>query len=149
MSYDKKIFEGVEIVNNALKQLKAFQILDSPDFSIDKISHKNYLKIDLRKSNNVDLSIIITLDGIQINIDRVNEGVEWSYSQYEKSQDEVINLIKIIFTSEIRVQYCGTKYTKILFFDKKKECLKTIKSIEGLYLKINCKIKKYPPIYDI
>ena len=148
MKYDKKIFEGVEIINNSLKGLKEFQLLGSPDFLIDRISHENYLKVDLKKSNCIDLSIIITLDGIQFNIDRMEDGIEWSYSQFEKSPNEIINLIKIIFTSEIQVQYCGAKYTRLLF-NQNHECVKTIKAISGLYLKINCKTKNYPPIYKI
>lgn len=53
----------------------------------------------------------------------------------------------MLFTSTIKVEYCGSNYTKIYFFDGNGECVKTLKYVTGLYLKVGCQTKEFPPIY--
>lgn len=91
--------------------------------------------------------MIFINNALQINIDRTNESFEWSDKQIKENIEEIKDFIKTLFTSRIKVEYCGANYTKIYFYSDSGECIKTFKYVTGLYLKIGCQTKEYQSIY--
>lgn len=149
MNYNNEILQKVNIIDNVLKELNQPGVLSNQDFNIDEISSEFYLKAYLNTpSNELSLNIILSNFDIQIDIDRVNEAFVWSNKQIKEEEQEIKDIIKMLFTSNIKVEYCGSNYTKLYFYNKNRICIKTSKYITGLYLKVMCKTKEYRPIYQ-
>ncbi|MCG3167164.1 MAG: hypothetical protein POELPBGB_02948 [Bacteroidia bacterium] len=149
MDYEKTVKNKIDIINSVFESINVPELLSNQDFIVDNNFHfEHCVKFILRKPNAINLELVLISDALQINIDRTMETFEWSNSQISKDIIDVKNLIKILFTSRIKVEYCGSNYTKLYFIDKYDNYLKTLKYIKGLYFKIGCEIKEYEPIYS-
>ncbi|MBK7883795.1 MAG: hypothetical protein IPJ81_08335 [Chitinophagaceae bacterium] len=149
MKYENEVYDKIDLVNSVLENLNVASLETNRDFIIDKSYYQeHYVKFLLQKPNCIELQLIFINNAIQINIDRTNETFEWSDKQIQKNINEVKGFIKMLFTSTIKVEYCGFNYTKIYFYDVSGNCVKNLKYVTGLYLKFGCKIKEYKPIYS-
>jgi len=148
MEYEKEVSYKIDLVNSALNNVKSLHLSENNDFLIDlSFNYKHYIKYSLKKLDCINIDLILTSDALQIDVDRVNEAFVWSDKQVIEDKNVIENFIKMLFTSTIKVKYCGPHYTKLYFFDDQRHCVKTLKYITGLYLKIGCKTKEYQPIY--
>lgn len=148
MRYEKEIINKLDLINSVLKNLDVASLEANEDFTIDEQFHQeHYIKFLLQKPYCVNLELILINNALQINLDRANESFEWSNLQINENIEEIKSFIKMLFTSIIKVEYCGSHYTKIYLYNESGNCIKTLKYVTGLYLKVGCKIKEYPPIY--
>ncbi|MCB0740983.1 MAG: hypothetical protein R2796_07660 [Chitinophagaceae bacterium] len=148
MKYENEVYSKIELVNSVLESLNVSSLESNKDFIIDESFHQeHYVKFLLQKPSCIELQLIFISNALQINIDRTNESFEWSDKQIQENINDVKGFIKMLFTSTIKVEYCGSNYTKLYFYDVSGNCVKTLKYVTGLYLKFNCKTKEYKPIY--
>jgi hypothetical protein len=148
IKYENEVYSKIELINSVLKDIGIPSLKTNKDFTIDEHFHQeHYVKFSLQKTNCINLELIFINNALQINIDRTNESFEWSNKQIKENVEEIKSFVKVLFTSRIKVKYCGSNYTKISFFDGNGCNVKTLKYVSGLYLKISCQSKEYSPIY--
>ncbi len=148
MKYENEIIQKLDLVNSTLESLNVKPLFKNEDFFIDNHFHQeHYVKFYLNRPNCIKLEIVFIHNVLQINIDRTNESFEWSEIQIKENPNGVKKNLKMIFTATIKVEYCGSNYTKIYFIDSNGNCVKTFKYVTGLYIKIGCITKEYKPIY--
>lgn len=149
MKYEMEVSYKLDLVNSVLNSINAKHLLINEDFIINSdFHHEHYVKFLLRKPHCINLELIFINNAFQINIDRTNESFEWSEKQIQENRQDILNFLKMLFTSRIKVEYYGSNYTKIYFFNTNGDCLKTLKFVTGLYLKFGCTTMEYPPIYS-
>jgi hypothetical protein len=148
IKYENEVYSKIELVNSVLKSLDIASLEANKDFTIDEQFHQeHYVKFLLQRSNCINLELIFINNALQINIDRTNESFEWSNNQIQENTEEVKDIIKMLFTSRIKVEYCGYNYTKLYFYNVSGNCVKSLKFVTGLYLKVGCKTMEHSPIY--
>lgn len=147
MKYSDEILNQVNYINSLLNRYNEEPILKNKNFIVDEISWRKYLKISFKKSDNISFDIICSSSEFQMNIDRTNEVLDLNSSDFYKNKPLVKDFFYYLFACRKKVEYCGSNYTKITFYNDNGDCIKTLKYLTGLYLKIRCKIKEYPPIY--
>jgi len=146
MKYSDKIIYQVDFINSLLKGYNEKPIFDNENIMIDEMSWEEYLKISFKKADSISFDIICSSNEFQINIDRTNEALDLSSTDFNKNELIVKDFFEFLFKCRAKVEYCGSNYTKIYFYDESGNCVKTLKYVTGLYLKVGCKIKEYPPI---
>jgi hypothetical protein len=149
MEYSEKIIYQVDYINSLLSAYNEVPIFKNKNFIIDEMSWIEYLKITFKKANHISFDIICSSSEFLINIDRTNEALDLSFNDFNKFKPIINDFLNFLFTCRVKVEYCGSNYTKIYFFDNNEKCVKTLKYVTGLYLKIGCKIKEYQPILNI
>ena len=147
MKYSDKIIYQVDYINSLLKGYNEKPIFDNENFMIDEMSWEEYLKINFKKAASISFDIICSSNEFQINIDRANEALDLSSSDFSKNELIIKDFLDFLFRCRTKVEYCGSNYTKIYFYDERGNCVKTLKYVTGLYLKVGCKTKEYLPIY--
>lgn len=118
--FEKEIQKKLNLLDEIFDKMNVPKILENPFFDIDKFSTNFYLKFELRNSikNNIPVEIILSLDGISLNIHNVNEIFEWNNSQIIEENSNIVQFFIEIFTSYILLEYCD-EYKVISLFDKK------------------------------
>ena len=149
MELVQEITEQVNLINEVLVNMNQSTLLENSNFLIDEMSSERYLKVKYDSLSHISFTIVFTPLGIQVNVDRATEAYDVGIEYFNSNKAEFKNLIKMLFTSRIKVEYCGSNYTKIYFYDIGGSQVKTFKYVTGLYLKVGCKIKEYHPIYTI
>ena len=148
MKYSDKILNQVDYINSLLKTYNEKSIFENKNFIVDEMSWTEYLKITFKKADSISFDIICSSNEFQINIDRTNEALDFSLSDFNKNKPLVKDFLDFVFTCKVKVKYCGSYYTKIYFYNDSGVCVKSLKFITGLYLKIGCQTKEYPSIYN-
>src|ERR1044072_610228 len=132
MKFEKAVLEKIDLIDSILEEMKIAGLLKNPDFLIDKNrSWEHYVQFKLKKLNAPELSIITSYTEMSINIDRTNELFHWSNKQIIKYHEEIKECIKIIFTKNISIDYCGSNYTKINFMDSEGQIERSLKYVTG------------------
>lgn len=149
MELVQEITEQVNLINEVLVNMNQSTLLENSNFLIDEMSSERYLKVKYDSLSHISFTIVFTPLGIQVDVDRAIEAYDVGIEYFNSNKAEFKNLIKMLFTSRIKVEYCGSNYTKIYFYDIGGSQVKTFKYVTGLYLKVGCKIKEYHPIYTI
>ena len=149
MKLVQQITEQVNLINEVLVNVNQSALLENSNFLIDEMSSERYLKVKYDSLGHISFTIVLTPLGIQVDVDRAIEAYDVGIEYFNNNKTEFKNLIKMLFTSRIKVEYCGSNYTKIYFYDVSGSQVKTFKYVTGLYLKVGCKIKEYHPIYTI
>ncbi len=147
MEYSNKILHQVDYINSLLKGYNEESIFDNKNFIVDEMSWSEYLKITYKKVSSISFDIICSSSEFQINIDRTNEALDLSSSDFSENKQIIKDFLNFLFTCRAKVEYCGSNYTKIFFYNDNGDCVKTLKYVTGLYLKVGCKTKEYQPIY--
>lgn len=149
MKLVQQITEQVDLINEVLVNLNQSALLENSSFLIDEMSSERYLKVKYDSLSHISFTIVLTPLGIQVDVDRAIEAYDVGIEYFNNNKTEFKNLIKMLFTSRIKVEYCGSNYTKIYFYDVRGSQVKTFKYVTGLYLKVGCITKEYHPIYAI
>ncbi|MCA0428652.1 MAG: hypothetical protein LCH37_14555 [Bacteroidetes bacterium] len=147
MEFIIEIKEQINLINEVLIDLKQSLLLDNQDFILDEMTAERYLKLKYISPNHINFIITITPFGTNIDVDRAMEAYDVGKEYVNNNKTDYKAFFLTLFTSRIKVEYFGSNYTKIYFYDDSGTCIKTLKFVTGLYLKIGCKIKEYSPIY--
>ena len=149
MEYSHQILCQIDFINSLLKEYDEQSIFDNNNIIVDEMSWSEYLKIKYNKVGVISFEIICSSSEFQINIDRTNEALDLSANDFRENRKVIKDYLNVLFTCRAKIVYCGSNYTKISFYDESEHCVKTLKYVTGLYLKIGCNTKEYPPIYTI
>jgi hypothetical protein len=148
MEYELNIKYMIDIVNSALININRLPLSSNEDFFIDAHgNYEHYVKYTLKKNYCIGFDLILVNDYLQLDIDRVSEAYVWSIEQVRNEKNKIIEFLEALFTSTIKVEYCGSNYTKLYMINSEGNCIKTLKVTGLTYLKVNCTTKEYPPIY--
>lgn len=143
-----EIKEQVTLINEVLSSLKQFLLLENQDFILDEMTAERYLKLKYTSSNHINFMITISPFGTTVDVDRAMEVYDVGKEYIINNKSDYKAFFIMLFTSRIKVEYCGSNYTKIYFLDDNGDCVKTLKHVTGLYLKVGCKTMEYPSIYS-
>jgi len=155
MIYDKKITYVENLINEVLIGVGEVSLFNNETFEIinSKIHDKSYVVLELVKPNTIELIFWFECGDLRIDIDRTSETYTYDIEFIKENEEYIKNIITMIFTCSIKVEYCGENYTKLYFINKEGKTLNTFSfttgllGFFGLISKKNCKEKLYPPIY--
>ena len=149
MDYSDKILYQIDYINSLLNDYNEKPILENENFTLDEMSWAEYLKVTFRKTNSISFDLICSSTDFQLNVDRANEVVDLMLDDFDKNKETIRAFFNCLFVCKVKIEYCGSNYTKIFFYNDKGSCIKTLKYVTGLYLKFGCRIKEYPPIFTL
>lgn len=138
------IKRNIDLINRYLNSIGFSDLEDSQYFVKDELSYSNHVKFVFNKFDHVRIEISFSLDGIMIGIDRIPEAFSWSNRDLNES--EIVRTLQTIFKCRAKVIYCGANYTKVIFMNTNNKIEKSIRFINGLYLKILCREFIFAPI---
>lgn len=150
MKFDKQIEHKIDLLNEVLADLNQPKLLENSCFSVGDLSCEFYLELKLESlsKETISMEIRVSLNDLQIGLDRVSEVYEWSNDTIIKERREISTLIKQLLTSPILVEYCGANYTAFSVFDVRGNIAFKTPIIQGLYFKFKCREKLFDPIYS-
>lgn len=92
----------------------------------------------------------IAIDRLTFWLDRTNEIPEWSIEFIKEKKDEVERELKLLYESEVLVEYKGNR-TRIILLDKSGVKLRRFSYYEGLSINwfSSTTRKKYKPYFEI
>ena len=147
MKYTDNIYYIVTLFDEVLNDLKQHQLFTNKNFTILGKKYEDNIIFTLVKKNTIRLDIFINEDSLEIHIDKTAETFVYSLEMIKNNEQHIKNVLKMIFTSKIKVKYCGKNYTKIYFIINN-EVLNTFVFRKGLsFFKQKCNKKIYPPIF--
>ncbi|PZX59323.1 hypothetical protein LV84_01354 [Algoriphagus ratkowskyi] len=149
MNYTLEVSEKIKLLNRVLDEIDVCHLFENSDFSVDEMSMKSWLRINLTVSNHnkIPLSLTITEMGMEIRLDRISEALDWSDNDLRDNFLVVSSILKNIFTSYILVEYYGSSRTLISLFGQDGRCTNKFKYYEGLSFKAKREVRLYFPIY--
>jgi pantothenate kinase len=154
LKYTKEVIFIEKLISNVLTSLNKNSLFQNEDFKIYQELHfEHWVKLSLNKSNSVSILFEISNNELRIDIDRTSETYTYDIEFIKENEEYIRNIITMIFTCSIKVEYCGENYTKLYFINKEGKTLNTFSfttgllGFFGLISKKNCKEKLYPPIY--
>lgn len=149
MNYTAKILYQVKYVDSLLELYDEKPMFDNIFFKVDEVSWEEYLKISFIKEGCIRFDLIFSSSEFQINIDRANEALDIDSNSFDSNKEIIKYFFRYLFVCRSKVEYCGANYTKIFFYDNKGSCVKTLKYVTGLFVKVGCITKEYPPVYNV
>lgn len=149
------IVTQIRLLDKVLSELNVAELNENPDFIFNRESAGTFsLRCQLSPSdkNTVNMHLFFEGDGLRIDIDGIPEAFEWSIKQLQKSENEVVNFIKELFTSHILMEYYPSR-TTMSFFDSNgvrtdKFVLRRYFSFAGIFRK-EPEQSIYFPIYKL
>ena len=149
MKYSSNVLFIEKIISNVLIKLGKKSLLKNKDFKIYQELHfEHWVKLSLDKNNTISIVLEITNGGLRIDIDRAEEMIDFSYEYINNNTEDVVNILMMIFTSQIMVQYCGKYLTKLYFINNGTVQTYTYSNTLLVFkCPKDCQEKLYLPIY--
>ncbi|MCH9740224.1 MAG: hypothetical protein K0U38_05230 [Epsilonproteobacteria bacterium] len=150
MLYDEKVMFTEKVISSALLKINQLSLFENEDFEPlkGKIHSKDYVVLQLTNPNTIELLFWLECGDLRIDIDRTNETFVYDYDSVVSDRAEIVNLITMIFTSNIKVEYCGEHYTNLYFMNQDGKVLDSLRYRDALFaFRKKCVEKIYPPIY--
>lgn len=138
------------MLNEILNSLGEVSLYEHKDFYFDKdLNYNHWTKIKFKRENSIQINFEITNRDFRLDIDRIEEALYISYDDLIENKKEIKNFIVMIFTSLIRVEYCGKRYTKIFFVAKNGIIIDSIEFYKNTFFrfKYKCQEITYTPIF--
>ena len=104
IEFEGDVVNTIKFFNSILAELNVSGLLENSDFVIRGESFELVLTLTLEKANCVPLYIILD-KGIRIDIDRMPESCEFTKQDLIAKKDEVTNIIKLIFSGYLMIEY--------------------------------------------
>lgn len=107
--------------------------MENPNFQVDNEFKADHFQRfhSLEKDGRITMMFEIVTDRLTFWLDRTNEIPEWSIDFIKGKTSEVENELKLLFESEIVLEYKGSK-TLILLLDKSGNEIRRFTYSEGL-----------------
>jgi len=126
-------------------------LLENTFFQIDnELKTEYFLRFrSIEKDGRINMTFEIVMDRLTFWLDRTNEIPEWSFEFINKRKDEVERELKLLFESQILVEYRGNR-TRIILQDENGTELRRYSYYKGIALNWNVsRIKKtYNPFFE-
>lgn len=138
--------------DRVFEQLGQKPLLENPNFHIyNELKYDHFLRFhSTERDGRIKMMFEIVTDRLTFWLDRTNEIPEWSIEFIKEKKDEVERELKLLFESEILVEYKGNR-TRIILLDKCGVELRRFSYYEGLYINwfSSTSKKKYKPYFKI
>ena len=145
--FDVKVMEKIELINSVFDKLGIPRLLENPDFVLSEISIEWMAQFKFKKENCIEIDIECDENGIDFGLFPHYEAYYLSNEFIRDYKEKFLELIEDIFKCTIKREVCGKGYTKYYYYNENGECVRTKKIIGLFYLKRNCVIEEFPPIY--
>ena len=146
--YEDNIY--IKSINSLLLQYGDKRIFENQSFTVGELSSDTYLHLIFKRSDRIQFELRLSSYDIEMQIDRVPEIFT---AVIEKSTEKIFrDFITDLFTSTIKVEYIGSHYTNIYFYNKENKQIRRLMYNESLLglLKIGKKeVHEYAPIFSI
>jgi hypothetical protein len=142
-----EVKEKIELINSVFDKLEIPRLMKNPDFVIWELSIDFLARFNFKKENCIPINIDCDIDGIQIGLYPIYEVFYLSNEFINNKRDSFLNTIENIFKCTIKREVCGNNYSVLYFYDEKGKCIRKYKITGFFYLKRNCVIEEFPPIY--
>ena len=149
MLYTDKILCIEKRISNVLNLLNEKPLFKNNSFEVYKeLNFEHWVRISLNKKDSIRIIFELSHGGFCIDIDRADELFDFSYDDVCKDSETIEEILFMIFTSNILVQYCG-KHIINFFFIKDKTLKKYIykNSLFAINCFSTCAEKIYTPIF--
>ena len=137
--------------DRVFEQLGQKPLLENPNFHIDnELKADHFIRFNsVEKEERIKMMFEIVTDRLTFWLDRTNEIPEWSIDIIKGKTSEVEHELKLLFESEIVVEYKGSK-TLILLLDKSGNEIRRFTYFEGLRINwfSSTKKKKFRPYFE-
>jgi len=145
---NSQLNDKVTMFEKVLIGLGCPKLSKSNVFKVDECSDVYFSRVILKEKDTILLTLEFSKSGIDIHLDGSSEVFSWGNEFIENNLDEVLDVMKIILTSEIRVESYGKAMKKFCFIDAdKKITLLEFKVFESLFINPFRKaVKTFPPI---
>lgn len=108
IEFDQDVVKTISFFNSILADLNAPKLLENSDFNVyEGFTFERVLSLTLAKDNCVSLQTTLS-DGIRIDIDLMNEFIEWTKDDIENSKERIVDFIKKVLTSYILIETSGS-----------------------------------------
>jgi hypothetical protein len=138
--------------DKVFEQLGQKPLLENPAFQIDnEMKADHFLRFNsVEKDRRIKMMFEIVTDRLTFWLDRTNEIPEWSIEFIKEKKDEVERELRLLFESEILVEYKG-KRTRIILLDKSGVELRRFSYYQGLFINwfSSTTRKTYKPYFEI
>jgi hypothetical protein len=114
IEFEEYVIDTIKLFNSVLAKLNVTGLLENSDFKVyEGFTFESVLSLTLEKTNCVSLYIMLD-EGIRIDIDGIPESCEFSKQDLIEKKDETVNIIKLIFSGYLMIEY--RKYSKYINF---------------------------------
>ena len=117
MKLIREIHEQVNLINEVLIYLEQSVLLENQDFILDEMTSERYLKLKYTSQIHINCTITLTPYGTQVDVDRAIEIYYVGMEYINNNKIEYKAFFQTLLTSKIKVEYCGSNYTKIYFYN--------------------------------
>jgi predicted SPOUT superfamily RNA methylase MTH1 len=149
--YSDKIKFEIELLNKVLNNFNMPSVLENNYFLIDKeLTFEKCLKFKLFNplKNHITLNFIFSDEGIEIDIDKLPEAIEWVFSESEESFEDISTLIKDLFSCYALLENYGEHFTRLSLYDSDGNSKRTFEYREGFGFKRKRSDKLFFPFID-
>ena len=151
MKYTKEVIFIEKLISNVLLSLNQNSLFQNEAFKVYQELHfEHWVRVSLCEPNAITIIFEISNSGLRIDMDRTEELMSFSYEYIYNNSEEIKELLFMIFTSTIMVQYCGNYLTNLYFIKNKTVQTYRYSTKLGLIrLSNNCEEKVYLSIYEM
>lgn len=151
--FEDYLLDNVKLFDEVLSEFHEFPLLENKNFSpfLDFSITSQYLVLQLNSSKPNNLPIIIWFEGedLRIDIEQMNETFDWSKKQVVENREEVIKLVRNLFTGYVSIETRGaSRFVQIFdangFFVHSFSYNNLFHMLTGLYL---FRYKNYRRLY--
>ncbi len=143
IEFEEDVNETIKFFNSILSELNAPKLLENADFNVcEESTFERFLTVTLKKNNCVSLYIILD-DGIRIDIDGIPESCEFTKKDLIEKKDETTNIIKLIFSGYLMIEYRRfSKFINFFYEDGKAWGIWSFNSLIGMIAGFYIKSRK-------
>ena len=106
--FENYLLDNVKLFDEVLDELGEPPLLENANFStfLDFPITSQYLTVELKTSRPNNLPIVVWFEGenLRIDIDQMNETFDWSKKQLVETREDVITLIRNLFTGYVSIE---------------------------------------------
>jgi len=148
MMYTKEILNIEKMINDVLISLGEEPLFLNKNFiTYEDLHFSHWVKLLFIKKNSLNITFVLSNGGLRVDIDRAEEIIDISYENLIKNNEITKQILLMIFTSTIMIQYCG-EHTTFLYFIKNNTVKKYKYSTTLITICFRkCKEKIYTPIF--
>lgn len=149
MQHSEEVTYLEGLISKVFKSLGKPKLFKNTDFQIVGKEYENHVILTTNNNDLIRLDIILYNEGMEFHLDKTSETFSYGLEYIQENEASIVKIITMIFTSKIKVEYCGEKYTKLSFFAKEETPIYTHVYKKGLFtFKRKCIEKIYFPIYS-
>lgn len=108
--FEPRLADLIDLINEVFAGLRQAPLLDNPAIEFDDrhcFPHHMVFDIHSANKNTVDLTVYLTVDSIRVDIDRINETLEWGLDDVKNSREKVREFLQTVLSGYIFIDTRG------------------------------------------